>query len=212
MTVERWRFGDDPALLVERLARGGILAVPTESSYGLAVDPWSETGVEAVYQVKGRERGKPLPVVAARLADLESLGIDADLPILERLGALWPAPLTVVLPLRAGALGPAAAAGAGSLAVRIPAMVELRGLLEVLGPLTATSANRSGELPVLDPVAAAELLAGRDALVVDGGRLPGGLPSTLVRWGRGGWEVLRSGRFPPSRLAAGEESPRPAGG
>jgi L-threonylcarbamoyladenylate synthase len=79
--------------------------------------------------------------------------------------------------------------------VRIPAHAGLRGLLAALGrPLTATSANRSGEPPVLDPDEAVRLLASEDAAVVDGGRLRGGAPSTLVRFGAGGEiEVLREG-------------------
>jgi len=94
-----------------------------------------------------------------------------------------------------------AAAGLGKLAVRVPGHAGLRGLLAALGHgLTATSANRSGAPPVLDPDAAADLLAGEDAIVVDGGRLPGGAPSTLVAIEESGPVVLRSGSFPVERL------------
>ncbi|HEX5758650.1 MAG TPA: Sua5/YciO/YrdC/YwlC family protein, partial [Thermoanaerobaculia bacterium] len=134
-----WRWGQPLEPLAALLARGGLLAVPTESSYALAADPRNAAGVAAVYRVKGREGGKPLPVVVAGPGQLASLGIDPALPILVALGALWPAPLSVTLPL-AGPLP--AAAGEPALAVRVPAHEGLRRLLAALGTaLTATSAN-----------------------------------------------------------------------
>lgn len=199
-----WTWGDDPHPLSDVLDAGGVLAIPTESSYGLAVDPWSEEGVEAIYRLKGRDRGKPLPVLVAGLRQMAGLGIDPELPVLERLGRLWPAPLTAVLPL-SPSIGPAgmppAAAGTRTLAVRVPAHAELRALLDHVGPLTATSANESGSPPLLDPLAAAELLGDLDgAIVVDGGTLAGGAPSTLVRptdpRRQDGFEVLRAGSYP----------------
>jgi L-threonylcarbamoyladenylate synthase len=218
-----WRFGDPVAPLAALLARGGVLAIPTESSYGLAVPPGNAAGVEAIYRIKERERGKPLPVVIAGLEQLAGLGIEPDLPILKPLSAFWPGPLTAVLPIAgAGAAGaPPAAAGTGTLAIRIPGHPQLVELLSRLGHgLTATSANRSGGEPVLDPLQAAALLAGEPAMVVDGGLLPGGLPSTLVAavppaaataapdvigvldcdWGGWSVEVLRVGRLPVERL------------
>ncbi len=193
-----WRWGDPVDPLRELLARGGVLAIPTESSYGLGADPGNRQGIETIYRIKGREAGKPLPVVVAGLGQLAGLGIDPDLPILERLSACWPGPLTVVLPT---ARPLPAAAGTGTLAVRVPEHPRLRGLLAALGQgLTATSANRSGAEPILDPARAAGLLAGEDAVVIDGGVLPGGPPSTLLAIEETGVVVLRSGRFPVERL------------
>jgi L-threonylcarbamoyladenylate synthase len=195
-----WRWGDPVSPLRELLARGGVLAIPTESSYGLGVDPWSAAGVEAIYRIKNRERGKPLPVVVAGVKQLTGLGIDRDLNIVKRLSAHWPGPLTVVLPV---ARPLPASAGESSLAVRVPGHERLRELLAELGHgLTATSANRSGGEPVLDPAELPELLAGEDAMIVDGGVLPGGPPSTLVAIRREGLVVLRPGMFPAERLTA----------
>jgi L-threonylcarbamoyladenylate synthase len=180
------------------LARGGVLAIPTESSYGLGADPRNPLGVEAIYRIKGRERGKPLPVVVSDREQLRDLGIDPRLPILEALSACWPAPLTAVLPV---ARPLPATAGEMTLAVRIPAHAGLRRLLAGLGHgLTATSANQSGGEPILDPEGAAELLAGTDGAVLDGGILPGGPPSTLVAIEASGPVVLRTGSFPVERL------------
>jgi len=210
--IRIWSWGDPVEPLRELLRRGGVLAIPTESSYGLGADPRNRKGVEAIYRIKGREPRKALPVVVADLGQLADLGIDPDLSILKALSACWPGPLTAVLPISGPASIPASA-GEPALAVRIPGHEGLRGLLAALGHgLTATSANLSGEEPVLDPKGAADLLEGEDAVVVDGGVLPGGPPSTLVAIEEGGPVVLRTGRFPVERLrevlraAQGEEA------
>ena len=107
----------------------------------------------------------------------------------------WPAPLTVVAPLRPGVSVPAAAGGR-TLAVRVPAHEWLRGLLRALGhPLTATSANRSGEPPICELPALEPILGDAGAIVVGGETTPGGPPSTVVSWTSAGLRVLRRGRF-----------------
>jgi L-threonylcarbamoyladenylate synthase len=175
------------------LAVGGVLAFATESSYGLGVDPRSERGVEAIYRLKGRERGKALPVVAADLEQIVALGVPRAAPALEWAAPRWPAALTVVLPLDAPI---AASAGAATIAARIPARAELRALLAGLGtPLTATSANPSGAAAICDPRELAGWLAasGERFHLMDGGMAPGGSPSTLVEVVEGAARVLRAG-------------------
>jgi L-threonylcarbamoyladenylate synthase len=192
--------------LRELLARGGILAIPTESSYGLAADPRSAAGVEAIYRVKERERGKALLVVAADLGQLAALGAELEAPLMATVAAVWPAPLTAILPLAAGP-APPAAAGGSTLAARVPAHAELRKLLTRLGfALTATSANRAGEEPITDPSRLDDLLAGEDAVIWDAGTLPGGPPSTLVALHPDGFEILRQGAFDTGTFSAGGES------
>jgi L-threonylcarbamoyladenylate synthase len=193
-----WRFGDPVTPLRELLDRGGILAVPTESSYGLAADPRSERGVRAIDQVKGRTTTKALPVVAGDIDQLAQLGIDPDSPAVAPFAACWPAALSVIAdtaqPLPAGR-------GEARLAVRIPAHPPLRELLRAIGrPLTATSANLEGQPPIVDSRQLAPLLAGADGVIVDGGRLAGGLPSTLVELRGATLRVLRPGRFPVDEL------------
>jgi L-threonylcarbamoyladenylate synthase len=190
-----WRFGDDPARVSAAVAAGAVCAVPTESSYGLAVDPLDAEGVAAVFRLKGRSWNRPLPVVGADVRAFERLGIDAGDPALGWAARRWPAPLTVLV----GLLRPVpAAAGAPKLAVRVPAHERLRELLAALDrPLTATSANPSGESPYLEPEALSEWLArsAAESLLVDGGVLPGGPPSTLVELRDGRPVVLRQGRY-----------------
>ncbi|MEO8196276.1 MAG: L-threonylcarbamoyladenylate synthase [Thermoanaerobaculia bacterium] len=178
----------------EVLAAGGVLAIPTESSYGLGVDPRDSRGVEAIYRLKGRERGKPLPVVAADIAQLLALGVEPAAAALAWATARWPAALTVVLPLAAPI---AASAGAPTIAARIPAHARLRARLGELGhALTATSANPSGAPPLNDPDEVRSWLAasGEAFFVLDDGTTAGGLPSTLVELRDGDVVVLRKGR------------------
>ncbi len=202
----RWRWRDPPSELADALARGAVLAIPTESSYALAVDPRRRDAVESVFRLKGRPAGQPLPVVAGDRRQIAALGVELSHPGLARLAAGWPAPLSLIAPLRRPL---PAAAGSGSLAVRIPAHDRLRRLLRELGcALTATSANLSGEPPVLEPDGLERLLGGQDAVVVDDGALPGGPPSTLVAAANGGLTVVRLGRYPKDelrRLAPGLE-------
>jgi len=200
--VSSWRWGEPLGPLRAARERGGILAIPSESSYGLGVNPMDAAAVERVFRIKGREAPKPLPVVAADAEQLRLLGIDPQSPEVAPFLALWPAALTVLAPLTRPV---AAACGEARLAVRIPGHPRLRGLLAELGPLTATSANRSGEPALVDPRAAAALLAGEDAVVIDDGVLPGGEPSTLVELDGATLRVLRAGSFPIERWWRGRE-------
>ena len=196
-----WRFGDPLSRVENHLRDGGVVALPTESSYGLGVDPRSEAGVEAIYRLKKRERGKPLPVVIANLDQAQHLGIALDDPLLARVARHWPAPLTAIVPLSEGAPVLPAAAGQASIAVRIPAHPLLCSLLEELGhPLTATSANLSGHQPILDKAGLNRQFAGTGLLIVDGGTLVGGAPSTMVNFLSGRIEIVRLGRFDPALL------------
>ncbi len=196
--VPRWRSGRPVEPLRGVIARGGVLAIPTESSYGLAVDPRNAAAVESVFGIKRRPAGQPLPVVVADFEQIRALGARLPSVLEARLAALWPAPLTVLLPVAGGL---PAAAGSARLGVRIPAQPLLRRLLAGIGHgLTATSANLSGEPPVVDPERLDEMLAGTDSVIVDGGVLPGGPPSTVVGWRDGELEIVRAGAFPVEQV------------
>lgn len=169
-----------------------MAAVPTETFYGLAADPLSPAGVERVLAIKGRPEGKPLLVLFARRRQLAPLGVAASAESLDRFFRIWPAALTVVLPLAAPI---PASLGAPSLAVRVPAHPRLAALLARVGPITGTSANRSGEAPCADADAAEARLGGEIDVLVDGGATPGGPPSTLLDATREPAVVLRPGAF-----------------
>lgn len=178
------------AAVREAVAAHGVVALPTETFYGLAVDPADAEAVARVFALKDRDFGKALLVVAASLDQVDRL-VTLDAARRAALAAAWPAPLTVVLPLRR----PLAAA-AGSLAVRIPDHALLRSLLARVGPLTATSANRSGAPPSVAAEAVAAALGDEIALLLDGGETPGGRPSTLVDWTGERPMVIRPGAWP----------------
>jgi len=196
--VRRVRIGDllaSPeriASLREVLSSGGVAAVPTESFYGLAADPSSAAGVERVLAVKGREAEKPLLVLFGERRQLDPLAVAAAPAVLDRFFAIWPAPLTVVLPLRAPI---PASLSARTLGLRMPADPTLRDLLAQLGPVTGTSLNRTGEAPCQDAEEVARRFEREIDVLVDGGRTPGGLPSTVVDATVEPPRVIRAGAF-----------------
>jgi L-threonylcarbamoyladenylate synthase len=172
------------------LRHGGVAAVPTETFYAFAADPFNPEAVERIFEIKGRDEGNPLPVLFANRSDLDALGVSADPAALDIYFAVWPAPLTVVFPIRAPI---AASRGHSTLGVRLPASRKLRDLLSAVGPLTGTSFNRSGSPPLSDPDAIEAGFRREIALLVDGGKAPGGLPSTLLDATRDPPVVLRHG-------------------
>lgn len=177
----------------ELFARGGVAAIPTETFYALAADPRSERGVGRIFEIKGRDDGKPLLTLFSDRSQLVALGVAADPAAPDRFFRIWPAPLTVVLPLTAPI---AASRSAPALAVRMPADAALRELLSAVGALTGTSANRSGRPALDDPDDVAEQFGAELDLLIDGGQTPGGEPTTLVDATQEPPVVLRLGAFP----------------
>lgn len=167
-------------LLKETLRRGGVAVIPTETFYGLAGLVSSREAVSRVYAVKGRDRAKPLPLLAANMEMALSLTVAHKPAFFKLAEAFWPGPLTMVL--AASEAVPAAVAGPGrTVAVRVPPLAWLCRLLEELGgPVTATSANLSGAKEISEPSEAVALFSGRVDLIIDGGPSPGGRPSTIV--------------------------------
>jgi L-threonylcarbamoyladenylate synthase len=184
--------------LRELLGKGGVVALPTETFYGLAADPWSEAAVRRIGEIKGRDAVKALPVLFASRAHFSRLGIEAPAGVVESYFQIWPAALTVVLSIREPI---AASRGMRKLGVRMPADRRLRGLLERVGPLTGTSVNRSGS-PPLDDSDAVEAIFRRDIdWLVDGGKTPGGKPSTVVDATTEPPQLLRAGAYAWMRSA-----------
>ena len=172
----------------EVVAAGGVVLIPTESHYGLGVDPRQREAVEKLFELKGRPEGLALPVVCSDWDQVESLVNVPDLNRL-KLARIWPAALTVVAPCNF----PVAASSTDTLAVRIPNHDGLRALLYRVGPLTATSANRHGEPPSPTVEAALDSLLGAPDLVLDAGDLAGGSVSTLMDLSSEEAREIRSG-------------------
>jgi L-threonylcarbamoyladenylate synthase len=186
------------------LRAGSLVAVPTETVYGLAARADSAEAVAAIYRAKGRPDFNPLivhvsSVVAAReLAELDERA--------EKLAAaFWPGALTLVLPLKPGArIAPAVTAGLPTIALRCPAHAVMQALLDATGlPLAAPSANRSGGVSPTRAEHVAASLGDAVPLVLDGGPCSAGIESTIVALRAGGeWQMLRPGPIPEARIAA----------
>jgi len=163
---------------VEWLRAGKIVAYPTDTLYGLAVDPASDGAVRTLFQLKGRQATVALPLIAASRAQVETwCGLNAAARRLA--DEFWPGPLSLICDAP-GAVVPAVHAGRRSVAIRVPAHPVARALAAAWGsPITATSANRSGERPA-QLVVDLEGLADDRLLVIDGGDTAGGPPSTIV--------------------------------
>jgi L-threonylcarbamoyladenylate synthase len=185
------------------LAAGGTVAVPTETVYGLAARADSAEAVAGIYRAKGRPDFNPLIVHVPGLAAAEALAVfDARARALA--AALWPGPLTLVLPRREDApLAAAVSAGLPTVALRVPAHPVMRAVLEAAGlPLAAPSANRSGGVSPTSAAHVAASLGGRVDLILEGGQTEQGLESTIVavRPG-GGWVILRPGPVTEAAIA-----------
>jgi L-threonylcarbamoyladenylate synthase len=184
------------------LLRDGIMAYPTETFYGLGAAAFSAKAVSRVFKLKGRDPGKPVPVIAS---DLDMVGeIAGPLPpVFWTLAEeFWPGPLTLVLKA-SPALPDFLTGPGGSIAVRIPPVPWIRKLAyDVSQPLTATSANLSGQGETSDPAAVAAVFAGKIELIVDGGKTPGGAASTLLDLTSPEPRLLREGAVPAARIRA----------
>ena len=185
------------------LRAGGIVAVPTETVYGLAASADSDPGVAAIFRAKGRPSFNPLIVHVPDLAAGEALA-HFDHRARALAAAFWPGALTLVLPRRADAgLAPAVSAGLPTLALRCPAHPLMRALLAECGfPLAAPSANRSGAISPTRAAHVAASLGRRVGLILDGGDCVAGLESTIVALREeGGWSLLRPGPIGRAELA-----------
>lgn len=184
------------------LRAGALVALPTETVYGLAGRADSAEAVAAIYRAKGRPDFNPLIVHVASIEQAERLAWfdDRARTLAER---FWPGPLTLVLPLRKGApVAAAVTAGLPTIALRMPAHSAMRAVLQATGmPLAAPSANRSGRVSPTSVEHVLATLDGRIPAVLDGGPSERGLESTIVALRERGWEVLRPGPVGEAELA-----------
>jgi L-threonylcarbamoyladenylate synthase len=176
------------------LRAGRLVAFPTETVYGLGGDATNERAVAQIFAAKGRQRFNPLIVHVPGLAEAEAIAEFDDLA--RRTAArFWPGPLTLVLPRRRGcAVSLLACAGLDTVAIRAPAHPVAQALLGETGrPIAAPSANRSGRVSPTEAAHVAEELGPCVALILDGGRTPVGLESTVLDLSVGAAALLRPG-------------------
>jgi L-threonylcarbamoyladenylate synthase len=189
----------DPTAIAQAattLRQGGVVAIPTDTLYGLAVDPWNRAAVARVFAIKGRPDDRALPLIAANLDQVDHWIGEMD-TVSRRLAVrFWPGPLTLVMRAPAN-LAPEVTASGGTIGIRVPAHAVARALCEAFErPVTATSANISGEPSTGDPDQVADRLTTGVDVLLDAGTTPGGPPSTIVDVTRPDVRLIRAGAVP----------------
>ena len=188
-----------------QIRSGKAVGMPTDTFYGLAVDPFNLRAVDEVYDIKERSRHKPLSLLIESVDQGEELTRPMPSEFYALARRFWPGPLTIIvraaprLPLKV-------TANTGNVAIRVPAAPIPLAIIRQAGiPLTATSANISGESECTTAKAVKEQLGDRLPLIVDGGESPRSVPSTIVdltvdHLGSCGWRVLREGAVPTQEI------------
>jgi L-threonylcarbamoyladenylate synthase len=190
------------AAAVEVLRAGGLVAMPTDTVYGVGVALSAHDGLMRLFAAKGRPLDRAVVLLVADLEQAASVGVvsPAARALAER---FWPGGLTLVLEQATGAFLPAVlTAGAKTIGVRLPDHDSPRALARQLGPLPVTSANLSGHPDTRDAAGVLTQLGRRIDLVLDGGPARGGVPSTVVDCSGELPRVLRPGAIPSTELAA----------
>ena len=186
--------------IVSVLKKNGLIVYPTETFYGLGANCLSPEAVKKIFALKRRDRAKPLSVVISDRIMLDSVVGDIPPAAEPFLRQFWPGPLTLIFP--ANPFLPEELLGATkSIGVRLPAHVGLRELVKNAGfPITATSANISGEEELSDPKKVFDTFAGKVDCIVDGGKTKGGRPSTVIDLTSPEPRILREGAILASEL------------
>jgi len=185
---------------LEILQAGGLVAFPTDTVYGVGSLAFDVQGINQLYLVKERQHTKAIPILLSRPKQLSQVSGEINATV-ERLSErFWPGPLTLVLP-RSTRL-PANISQYPTIGVRIPDHPVALALIDRAGPMAVTSANLSGERNSQTAQEVFEQLAGRIPLILDGGKTPGGAPSTVVDCTTSQLRILRSGPISKQDLLA----------
>ncbi len=185
-----------------RIRRGGVVAIPTDTLYALAADPFSRQAIAHVFDAKDRPAERALPLIAYDAAQ-----VAASLGPLPPLGdglaaAFWPGPLTLLV-TAPSTLAPDVSGGTGRVGVRVPDDAVARAVCRAVGyPVTATSANISGQPATADPDDVERTMGARIELLLDGGRTRGGAPSTIVDVTGAAPRLVRAGAIPWEEIQA----------
>lgn len=195
----------EPSLIryaADQIRAGQVLGMPTDTFYGLAADPFNLRAVDRVYEIKSRSRHKPLSLLIEDVEQAEDL---AKLPDEFRMLAkkFWPGPLTIIVKA-ASRLPLKVTANTGNVALRVPNAKIPHAVVTAAGiPITATSANLSGESECTSAEAVREQLGVRIPIIVDGGTSPREIASTIVDLTdeEARWKILREGAIPAQEIS-----------
>jgi L-threonylcarbamoyladenylate synthase len=183
------------------ILQGGVAAFPTETFYGLGADAQNEEALQRIFRIKGREENKPLLLLIGAREWLSSWVRRID-PVADRLiESFWPGPLTLVFEALPR-LSPLLTGGTGTIGVRISPHPVARALVQTVGrPITATSANLSGQPSASLAAEVFNALGDRLDAILDGGQTPGGLGSTVLDVSSAKPRIVRPGAVSKAELA-----------
>lgn len=182
------------------LRQGGVVAIPTETYYGLAADPFCEEALKKIFILKQRPLKKPLLTIINDISQLQLLVAEIPLPFHNLMTSFWPGPLTLIFPARPS-LSSLLTAGTATIGVRLSSHPIARELLRSFGgPLTATSANISGQTPAVSVLDLKVQFGQKLDGVIDGGTLPGACGSTIVGYDGRDITIIRAGVIPTDRI------------
>jgi len=191
---------DKIELIARVLHQNGVIAYPTDTFYGLGVKCYAPDAVSRIHRIKKRKGLKPLPIIIADINSVEILATEIPAIFWIIAKKFWPGPLTLVLKA-SSRLPEELLASSGKVGVRVPDMEWLRALIRrTKFPITATSANISGEGEVIRVNRVIDIFNGQVDLIVDGGKTPGTKPSTLVDLTSERPKVIREGAIPGTML------------
>ena len=173
------------------LEAGGLVAFPTDTVYGVGALAFDGKAIESIYAAKDRPMEKAIPILISDVGELEKVAIDVPPAALRLASRFWPGPVTILVPKRPDL--PESVSASPTVGVRVPDHEIARLLLRAAGPMAVTSANISGEPSPVSAEEVFEQLGGRIPLILDGGRTPGGVPSTLVDCTTPELTILREG-------------------
>ncbi|MBS1799226.1 MAG: threonylcarbamoyl-AMP synthase [Acidobacteria bacterium] len=208
MTAEILRIHPDepePELVAQvasRLHSGHVVALPTDTFYGLAVDPVNLRAVDSIYEIKTRARHKPLSLLIGGVSQAYELARGLDTAFDKLAERFWPGPLTLVV--KAGSKLPLrVTANTGNVALRVPEAAIPRAVVQAFGlPITATSANLHGMPECTYANGVRDQLGDKIPLIVDGGPTARSIPTTIVdlSGGANSWMILREGAIPTHEI------------
>ncbi|MGA8164785.1 MAG: L-threonylcarbamoyladenylate synthase [Waddliaceae bacterium] len=180
--------------------QGKIVAIPTETVYGLAASLSHSEAIEEIYERKGRPKNKPLTIHLAYRTQVENYAAVIPKDFDRLAGAFWPGPLTLILPAKKECVAPIVRGGLDTIAFRIPDHPLARQVLVDCGPLAVPSANRSGKFSATTAEHVEEDF-GKNFPVLDGGACAKGVESTILTYCRKRWHILRLGVLSPEAFA-----------
>jgi L-threonylcarbamoyladenylate synthase len=193
-------------IAIAAVQRGGVVAIPTDTVYGLAASLKFPDALERIFAIKGRDRAKPLPVLLSSARKLDGVTEAIDARQGAFLARFWPGPLTAALPARAE-LPHGVVAADRTAGIRVPDhSVALVVVEHCGGALAVTSANKSGEPPACTAGEIEAQLGDTVDVILDGGLAPCGLPSTVVSFAGDTISIVREGAIPRSTVLTAWEA------